>query len=65
MRVLALDTTTAYGAVALVDDGQVEAEVRVRAPTGHSSRVLPAVAYEVTVMDRQEDASFRIELKKR
>ena len=28
-------------------------------------RVLPAVAYEVTVMDRQEDASFRIELKKR
>jgi tRNA threonylcarbamoyladenosine biosynthesis protein TsaB len=45
LRVLALDTTTAHGAVALVDDGQVEAEVRVRAPTGHSSRVLPAVAH--------------------
>ena len=28
-------------------------------------RVLPAVDYEVTVMDRQTDASYRIELKKR
>lgn len=28
-------------------------------------RVLPAVDYEVTVMDRQQDTSFRIELKKR
>ena len=28
-------------------------------------RVLPAVAYEVTAMDQQADASFRIQLKKR
>ena len=28
-------------------------------------RVLPAVDYDVTAMDRQEDASYRIELKKR
>ena len=28
-------------------------------------RVLPAVDYEVTVMDRLEDASYRIKLKKR
>ena len=28
-------------------------------------RVLPAVDYQVIVVDRQEDASFRIELKKR
>jgi len=28
-------------------------------------RVLPAVDYDVTAMDRQDDASYRIELKKR
>lgn len=28
-------------------------------------KVLPAEDYQVTVVDRQDDASFRIELKKR
>ena len=38
----------------------VDAEVR-----SDMFRVLPAVAYEITAMDRQGDASYRIELKKR
>ncbi len=56
MRVLALDTTTAYGAVALVDEGRIEGEVRVRAPTGHSSRVLPAVAHLLAALDLEPRA---------
>ncbi len=43
MRILAIDTTTALGSVALVDEGAVVAEVRFRAPDRHSARLIPAV----------------------
>ena len=43
MRVLALDTTTARGSVALLEDGQVAGEVRLVRADGHSRWLLPAV----------------------
>ena len=43
MRVLAMDTTTTRGAVALVEDHQVVGEVRVVTADGHSRWLLPAV----------------------
>jgi len=45
MRVLAVDTTTANGSVALVDDGGVRVEVRVSAGDAHSRTLLPAVEF--------------------
>jgi tRNA threonylcarbamoyladenosine biosynthesis protein TsaB len=45
LRVLALDTTTPWGSVALVEDGDVRGEVRLRAAAGHSHSVMPAVAF--------------------
>ena len=43
MKVLALDTTTARGSVALLVDGQVAGEVRTVTADGHSRWLLPAV----------------------
>ena len=43
MRVLAIDTTTTRGSVALVEDGQGAGEVRVVTADGHSRWLLPAV----------------------
>lgn len=45
MRILAVDTTTARGSVALLADGDVVAELRLASPEGHSSRLLPAVEF--------------------
>ena len=46
MRVLAVDTTSPQGSVALVDEGEVLAEVRVRSGTaGHSTTVVPAIEF--------------------
>jgi tRNA threonylcarbamoyladenosine biosynthesis protein TsaB len=45
LRVLAVDTTTANGSVALAEGGEVRGEVRFRAPDGHSAHVLPAVEF--------------------
>ncbi len=42
MRVLAVDTTTARGSVALVVEGRVAGEVRVTSQEGHSRWVFPA-----------------------
>jgi tRNA threonylcarbamoyladenosine biosynthesis protein TsaB len=44
MRVLAVDTTTARGSVAVVEGDAVRAEVRLVSPEGHSARLLPAIA---------------------
>jgi tRNA threonylcarbamoyladenosine biosynthesis protein TsaB len=44
MRVLAVDTTSAHGSVALVEGVDVAAEVRVKAPEGHSRWLLEAVS---------------------
>ncbi len=43
MRVLAVDTTTERGSLAVVSDQGVSAEVRVRTGQGHSRWLLPAV----------------------
>jgi len=41
MRVLALDTTTARGSLALLEEDEVRAEVRVASAAGHSGWLLP------------------------
>jgi tRNA threonylcarbamoyladenosine biosynthesis protein TsaB len=43
MRVLALDTATARGSLALLENDRLLAEVRVTAPEGHSRWIFPAV----------------------
>jgi tRNA threonylcarbamoyladenosine biosynthesis protein TsaB len=45
VKVLAVDTTTARGSVAVADSGDVLGELRLRAAGSHSSRVLPAVEF--------------------
>lgn len=45
MRVLAFDTTTARGSVAVVQDGEVLGEVRLTAPDSHSTRLLGAIDF--------------------
>ncbi len=43
MRILALDTTTRYGSVALLEDQTVAAEINADSPTTHSSRLLRSI----------------------
>ncbi len=43
MRILALDTTTEYGSVALLDESRVVAEVGSAASVSHSARLLKSV----------------------
>ena len=43
MRVLAVDTTTERGSLAVVSDEGVLAEARVRTGAGHSRWLLPAL----------------------
>lgn len=45
MRVLAVDTTTPWGSVALVDGDSVAGEIRLRSERGHSERLLPGIAF--------------------
>ena len=45
LRVLAVDTTTERGSVAVVSGGEVLGEVRLRSGMGHSKRLMPAVAF--------------------
>jgi len=45
VRVLAVDTTTERGSVAVTEDDSVSGEVRVASPEGHSRRLLPAVDF--------------------
>ncbi|MGE0453869.1 MAG: tRNA (adenosine(37)-N6)-threonylcarbamoyltransferase complex dimerization subunit type 1 TsaB [Vicinamibacteria bacterium] len=45
MKVLAVDTTTAWGSVAVASSGDVLGEVRLCASGSHSSRVLPDVEF--------------------
>jgi tRNA threonylcarbamoyladenosine biosynthesis protein TsaB len=45
VRVLAVDTTTERGSVALAEDDTVRGEVRLLSPDGHSRRLLPAVEF--------------------
>jgi tRNA threonylcarbamoyl adenosine modification protein YeaZ len=55
MRVLALDTTTAAGSVALVRGGRVEGEVRLASAASHSARLLPAVRFLLTSLELRPD----------
>jgi len=43
--VLAVDTTSASGSVAVGDAGRVQGELRLASPTAHSARLLPAVEF--------------------
>jgi tRNA threonylcarbamoyladenosine biosynthesis protein TsaB len=45
VRVLAVDTTTERGSVAIVSGGEVLGEVRLRSGMGHSKRLMPAIAF--------------------
>ena len=45
MLVLAVDTTSASGSVAVGDAGRVQGELRLASPTAHSARLLPAVEF--------------------
>ena len=45
MRILAVDTTTERGSVAVVAGGEVLGEIRLRAGMGHSRRLMPAIAF--------------------
>src|SRR5262245_4343272 len=45
LRILAVDTTTAWGSVALVEGGVVRGEVRLRATAGHSLSAMPSIAF--------------------
>ena len=45
MRILALDTTTGNGSVALLEDKKLLAEVNAESPTTHSSRLLRSVDF--------------------
>ena len=45
MRILAVDTTTERGSVAVVSGGEVLGEVRLRSGMGHSKRLMPAIAF--------------------
>jgi tRNA threonylcarbamoyladenosine biosynthesis protein TsaB len=45
LLVLAVDTTTERGSVAIVSGGEIRGEVRLRAGIGHSKRLMPAVAF--------------------
>jgi tRNA threonylcarbamoyladenosine biosynthesis protein TsaB len=45
VRILAMDTTTTRGSVAVVDGGEVVGEVRFRTSERHSSHAMPAVEF--------------------
>jgi tRNA threonylcarbamoyladenosine biosynthesis protein TsaB len=45
VQVLAVDTTTERGSVAVTEDDAVRGEVRLVSPEGHSRRLLPAVDF--------------------
>jgi tRNA threonylcarbamoyl adenosine modification protein YeaZ len=45
LLVLAVDTTTERGSVAMVAGGEVLGEVRLRSGMGHSRRLMPAIAF--------------------
>jgi tRNA threonylcarbamoyladenosine biosynthesis protein TsaB len=45
VRVLAVDTTTERGSVAVTEDDSVSGEVRLASPEGHSRRLLPAIDF--------------------
>jgi tRNA threonylcarbamoyladenosine biosynthesis protein TsaB len=45
VRVLAVDTTTERGSVALAEGDELRGEVRLVSPDGHSQRLLPAVEF--------------------
>ncbi len=45
MRVLAVDTTTERGSVAVTEDDSIRGEVRLVSSEGHSRRLLPAVDF--------------------
>jgi tRNA threonylcarbamoyladenosine biosynthesis protein TsaB len=45
LTILALDTATAWGSVALLSRGEPLGEVRLRTPDAHSARILPSVEF--------------------
>jgi tRNA threonylcarbamoyladenosine biosynthesis protein TsaB len=53
VRVLAVDTTTERGSVALTENDSVSGEVRLASPEGHSRRLLPAVDFLLQSLGRR------------
>lgn len=51
MRILAVDTTTERGSVAVVENGELLGELRLHAGAAHSRRVLPAVDFLLQGLD--------------
>jgi tRNA threonylcarbamoyladenosine biosynthesis protein TsaB len=47
LRILAVDTTTAHGSVALLEEGETVGEVRLLAPDSHSRWLMSAIAFLV------------------
>jgi len=45
MRILAVDTTSFYGSVALLDNMILQAEINIISPMTHSERLLPAIRF--------------------
>lgn len=45
MRLLAIDTTTPFGSVAVLEKAQLLGEVNIESPATHSERLLPAVDF--------------------
>lgn len=51
MRILAVDTTTERGSVAVVESGELLGELRLRAGAAHSKRILPAIDFLLKGLD--------------
>jgi tRNA threonylcarbamoyladenosine biosynthesis protein TsaB len=51
VRVLAVDTTTERGSVAVTQDDSVSGEVRIASPDGHSRRLLPVIDFLLGALD--------------
>ena len=45
MRILAIDTTSFYGSIALLDNMNLQAEINIISPMTHSERLLPAIHF--------------------
>jgi tRNA threonylcarbamoyladenosine biosynthesis protein TsaB len=56
VRVLAVDTTTSRGSVAVVEDGAVAGEVRLRSEASHSQRLVPAIGFLLDALGLEPDA---------
>ncbi len=55
MRILAVETSTLMGSVAVVEDGRVLCELTLRVEETHSSQLMPAVEYVLKTVGSEPD----------